>query len=192
LYSIQTGESSVAKRLSTTALNFLGSPTSPLDRDVYAEALAWARDVRDTTYADLDSIHGYMVDSTTPGALTLCSTAFYSKWANNRGSAFPFDDRQYFFPITNFLIQKTLYQVNGMQMLREAYTLLAMDEVRLKALETNETALSYYGADADKFCELVLANGQNTSHVLYAGHAMCKDIEVFGGQVYGKCCVFCV
>lgn len=84
------------------------------------------------------------------------------------------------------MIQKALYQVNGMQMLREAYTLLAMDETRLKALETNDTALSYYGADSDKFCELVLANGQNTSHVLYAGNALCKDIEVFGGQIYGK------
>lgn len=93
--SMNTGEGSLAKRLSATAINFLEKPARPLDRDVYDEALAWARDVRDTTYADLDSIHAYMVDSTTPGALTLCSTAFYSKWANNRASAYPFDDRQY-------------------------------------------------------------------------------------------------
>lgn len=180
------GDSSLTSKLSRATVQFLEEPTTPADRRLYDEAVAWARDVRDTVYSDLDSIHNYMVDTTVPGALSLCSTAFYSKWANNRGSAFPFDDRQLFYPITSFLLQKTLYQVNGMQMMREALTILAMDAARVEVLETNETALSYFGSDSSLFCDLVQANAGNRSSPLYAGLGFCSDIVTFGDQVYGE------
>jgi hypothetical protein len=81
-----TGKTSLSNRLGDHTRRFLADPTTASDRSIYDEALAWAREVFDTAYSDLDSIHGYMVDSTVPGALTLCSKAFYSKWANARGS----------------------------------------------------------------------------------------------------------
>ena len=34
------------------------------------------------------------IDGTTPGAISLCGSAFQEKWASVRSSAFPFDDRQ--------------------------------------------------------------------------------------------------
>lgn len=80
------GESSLSGILGDVARRFLADPTTMLDRRIYEEALSWAREVYETAYSDLDSIHGYMVDTTTPGALRLCSTAFYSKWTNARGS----------------------------------------------------------------------------------------------------------
>ena len=115
---VTLGESSLSSKLSRATSQFLQEPTTPAQRHLYDEALAWAEDVHQTVHSDLDSIHTYMVDSTTPGALSLCSTAFTSKWANNRGSAFPFDDRQLFYPITSFILQKILYQVNGMRILK--------------------------------------------------------------------------
>jgi hypothetical protein len=71
-------------------------------------------------------------------------------------------------------------------MMKEAYTILAMDSVRLTALETNETVLSYFASDATQFCDLVMANGQNTSSALYAGLNYCLDIDTFGQQIFGE------
>ena len=81
---------------------------------------------------------------------------------------------------------KTLYQVNGIKMVEEAYTILAMNEVRLKALETNQSAASFFGRDSRDFCALVAANGGNTSSVLFAGLSYCNDITTISNQIYGK------
>ena len=114
-YRYTIGDSLLSSKLRNNIGALVENPTTALDQATYSQVLKWAEDVRDTVYADLDSIHAYMVGTTTPGALTLCSTAFKAKWATNRANAFPFDDRQYFYPITNFLVQKTFYQVNGIQ-----------------------------------------------------------------------------
>jgi hypothetical protein len=71
-------------------------------------------------------------------------------------------------------------------MIGEAYTILAMNAVRTQALEYNETVFSYYALDSAAFCDLVLANGQNTSSVLYAGLSYCNDLDTFGRQIYGE------
>lgn len=71
-------------------------------------------------------------------------------------------------------------------MIREAYTILAMDAVRIQAVEYNQTAFSYFASDSASFCDLVFANGQNKSSILYAGLSYCDDIDTFGHQIYGK------
>ena len=69
-------------------------------------------------------------------------------------------------------------------MVREAYTILALNEIKLKALETNETAFSYFGPDARVICEIVNANGQNATSILYAGLPYCTDITTIERQIY--------
>lgn len=93
------------------------------------------------------------MDGTIPGAISLCSSAFQQKWASEKESAFPFDDRQYFGPITAFLIEKTTYQANGIRMIKDAYSILALNEVRMKGLEMNMTTMGYF-AEPTSFCDL--------------------------------------
>jgi len=93
-------------------------------RGAYDEAIRWATDVKDSVFADADSIHESLMGTTVPGAIVLCSQAFqvgmllhksgavnhlvaslhhteYSlslyqkKWStDNRNKANPMDDRQ--------------------------------------------------------------------------------------------------
>lgn len=37
-----------------------------------------------------------------------------------------------------------------------------------------------------QFCEIVKANGKNTSSPLYAGMPFCADITTISNQIYGK------
>ena len=110
-----TGDSSLTSRLGDATLQVLGNPLIPVNQNLYDELLAWAADVRDNVFSDLQSIHAYMTDSTIPGAITLCSTAFKSKWASNRAEAFPVDDRQYYYPITTYLSEKMTFQSQGVK-----------------------------------------------------------------------------
>jgi hypothetical protein len=89
--------------------------TAKIPQELQSDLLSWAKEVEYTAYSDITAMDSYLMDSTTPGALSLCSSAFTSKWSNSRGNAFPFDDRQYYYPIMNFLSQKILYQANGMK-----------------------------------------------------------------------------
>ena len=93
------------------------------------------------------------MDGTVPGAISLCSSAFQQKWASEKGSAVPFDDRQYFGTITAFLVAKATYQANGIRMVKDAYSILALNEVRMKGLELNSTTLGYF-AEPTSFCDL--------------------------------------
>lgn len=36
------------------------------------------------------------------------------------------------------------------------------------------------------FCDLVVANAQNTSSALHAGLRYCQDITTFGEQIFGE------
>lgn len=63
------GDSSLSSRLQDQAGLFLGNPKTPLDQSIFDDLLSWAKQVKDTAYADMDSIHNYLVDTTTPGKL---------------------------------------------------------------------------------------------------------------------------
>lgn len=85
-------------------------------RKTYQDAIKWATAVKDTIPSDLDSIHYYLMGGNLPGCITLCNQAFFKNWGNeNAKNAYPFDDRQVFYPITAFLAQKLVYQVNGVR-----------------------------------------------------------------------------
>ena len=105
-----TGDSSLTNRLRDATLQVLNNAHTPVNQNLYDELLAWAADVRDNVFSDLESINRYMLDSTIPGAISLCATAFKSKWASNRAEAFPMDDRQYYYPITTYLSEKLTFQ----------------------------------------------------------------------------------
>ena len=113
---VHTGHSSLTNQLYDSTLKFLLDPRTPIDRKLYDDMIAWATDIAETSFADLDSIHQYMIDSvSTPGAITLCATAFKNKWASNKANAFPLDDRQIYAAVTNFLVQKITYQAQGVK-----------------------------------------------------------------------------
>ena len=124
------------------------------------------------------------VDGFLPGTITLCNSAFQAKYTKLRADdrAFPFDDRQYYEPVTRFLVQKVMYQANGAILIKEAFELLAMNEVMLKGRELNQTVAGYFISGS--FCDHVLGNGGNESSALYAGYAYCKDKDIYFRQVY--------
>ena len=70
------------------------------------------------------------------------------------------------------------------RMIREAYTFLALNEIKLKAIETNEIAFSYFGLDARVICDVVKGNAQNTTSILYAALGYCNDIDMIERQIY--------
>jgi len=59
-------------------------------------------------------------------------------------------------------------------MIGEAYNMLAIQAVRLKAQETNQAILSYL-TDPSAFCNFVISNGYNQTSPLYVGLSYCLD-----------------
>lgn len=51
-------------------------------------------------------------------------------------------------------------------MIHNAYNILAIDQVRLKAAAMNESVVAYLASPYD-FCDWVLANGDNSSSPLH-------------------------
>ena len=61
------GDSSISNLLQGAAQDILGNPKSPLNQEILQQILSWALEVQGTASADLDSLHNFMVDTTTPG-----------------------------------------------------------------------------------------------------------------------------
>ena len=68
-------------------------------------------------------------------------------------------------------------------MIQSAYLLLAMEQVRLKGKETNQTTYGYF-AESISFCDLVFSNGNNETSALYAGLPLCTDYIDVGQSIY--------
>lgn len=113
----------------------------------------------------------------------MCNIAFQARWANRveTDRTFPFDDRQYYETITNFLAQKTTYQANGIMLIDQAFELLAMNAVMLKGRELNQTVSGYFRSG---FCDFVMGNSQNESNALFAGYTICKDKDTYFRKIY--------
>ena len=67
-------------------------------------------------------------------------------------------------------------------MISEAYNLLAIQAVRLKAKETNTTILSYL-TDPGSFCNFVYNNKDNRTSPLYAGLPYCMDRDTLMAKI---------
>lgn len=110
----------------------------------------------------------------------MCNIAFQARWANRveTDRTFPFDDRQYYETITNFLAQKTTYQANGIMLIDQAFELLAMNAVMLKGRELNQTVSGYFRSG---FCDFVMGNSQNESmRYLQATQSAKTRTRIFG------------
>lgn len=76
------GQSSLSSASYNSLLNYFSGLDAYYAREGYDSSIKWAGEVRDTVYADLDSIHEALIDSSTPGALSLCSSAFQVRPSN--------------------------------------------------------------------------------------------------------------
>lgn len=70
-------------------------------------------------------------------------------------------------------------------MIDEAYNLLAIQAVRLKAQEMNQTILSYL-TDPNSFCNFVVSNGDNTASPLYVGLPYCLDRQELTATIHNN------
>lgn len=105
-----TGGTSLMAVMRSVIPQFLNNPLTKFQQSLYDDILLWARTVQETAYADLDSIHNLMISSITPGLISMCSTSLIQ-----RNQPLPFDDRQYYSPVFGLLMQKLMYQAQGLQ-----------------------------------------------------------------------------
>lgn len=70
-------------------------------------------------------------------------------------------------------------------MIGEAYNLLAIQAVILKAQEVNQPILSYL-TDPSSFCNFVFSNGDNTASPLYVGLPYCLDRQELTATIHNN------
>ena len=76
-YRFSYGKSSLSAINYKLLKNFLASGIdAPYTLNAYDEAIQWAHDVKNSAFADADSINDGLVGTSVPGAMALCSQAF--------------------------------------------------------------------------------------------------------------------